>query len=320
MAKFTVTATAFKYDTNTLSLVTPRVQRSPPAAVAMSLSTGKRVRSDEYDPSGPSYQEIMKDLRFKLKTTNNEKIRRILDRSSVRDNSEIQLHQVASYQAYNRHIIDFLFPSHSGFGEIVSFGGNDGNTLGLTTDPDAEVETEYAPTVIPKKNLPNMDIKMIDCGGSSSFALTSGGEVYAWGVNDEGQLGRGDIHEDKTHTIGKVPLENIIQVAAGNCHTVFLDVNGQVYGTGQYYTQEYGKWRDANSVADLHRTPEEDRDFVPNTLPIQLLTFEHKVIQIAAGTNFSAALFEDGVTLVTWGLGFDGELARSQSGYVHLLL
>ncbi|KAG7336616.1 RCC1 repeat-containing protein [Nitzschia inconspicua] len=252
----------------------------------------------------------MKDRRYKLTKACEDSFRQILQRPSK--DGEIQAHHVASFQAHMRHIVDVMYPSQYFTGEVLSFGSDDGNQLGLCTDPEAEKEDEYVPSLIPPQNLPSYNVKAIAAGGSSSFALTYDGTVYSWGVNDEGQLGRGDIPSEQLHTIGKVPLDDtIIQVSAGNTHTLFLDMDGTVFVAGQYYTQEYGKWMDRNTLQELEQAQKEGK---PNLLPYQLTTFSQKVIKVAAGNNFSAALLEDGCTLVTWGLAMDGQLARSRSG------
>ena len=62
--------------------------------------------------------------------------------------------------------------------------------------------------------------------------------MYTWGCNDEGALGRvthGDIAEESI--AGKADLEeevNIIQVSAGDSHTVALSDRGCVYAWGTY--------------------------------------------------------------------------------------
>jgi alpha-tubulin suppressor-like RCC1 family protein len=279
----------------------------------------KRNRLGYHSPGEFSYVDIMMDLRFKMIHACNARLQTIMQQLSLSDGpaaTDILVSHVSSFQAHNRHVVDYLYPSLDQTGEVVAFGSDDGDQLGINTDPEEIKEDEYPPTLIPKSNLPSSNIKMIECGGASSFALDYNGTLYSWGSNDEGQLGRGDLKEGESHKIGEVPIRNVIQVAAGNTHTVFLNVDGQVYTTGQYYTQDYGKWRDGNSLEDFKRGKGEDRDFMPHKLPYQLFNFDQKVIRIAAGNNFSAALLEDGVTLFTWGLGFDGQLGRSRSMYV----
>jgi alpha-tubulin suppressor-like RCC1 family protein len=266
-----------------------------------------------------NYVDIMMDRRDKMKQSCNTSFRSIMQRSSLNDGptaAHIQAQHVASFQAHNKHIVDFMYPSLQLTGEVVAFGSDDSDQLGLTTDPEKYKEDEYPPTLVPKSNLPTSNIKMIECGGTSSFALDYDGTLYSWGSNDEGQLGRGELQEGENYKIGEVPIRNVIQIAAGNTHTVFLNVDGQVYTTGQYYTQDYGKWRDGNSLQDFQRGEGEERDFVPHKLPRQLCNFDERVIRVAAGNNFSVALLEDGETLVSWGLGFDGQLGRSRSMYV----
>lgn len=274
-------------------------------------------RHDAYPVSEEeSYTKIMANLRYKMKKGCNESLRSILQRPSLKDGpeaAEMLAHHMASFFAHEKHCVDFFYPSMEQTGEVVAFGSDDGNQLGLSTSSEGFKESDYLPTLIPKGNLPSSNVKMIACGGLSSFALTYDGTVYSWGDHDEGQLGRGDIHDSQVDKIGEVPIKHVIQIAAGNTHTVFLDVDGLVFTTGLYYTQEYGKWRDANTLSELNRQEGEEKDFRPNKQPYRLRAFDQKVIRVAAGNDFSAALLEDGKTLVTWGLGFDGQLGRSRS-------
>jgi alpha-tubulin suppressor-like RCC1 family protein len=266
-----------------------------------------------------SYVDIIMDLRRRMKLIWNASFQNFMQGFSSKDDlasAEMQAHFVSTFQAFDKQVIDYLYPSLDQTGEVVAFGSNDSDQLGVTTDSEENKQEDYPPTLIPKSNLPSSSIKMIACGGTSSFALDYDGTLYSWGDNDEGQLGRGDLGEDESYKIGEVPIRNVIQIAAGNSHTVFLNVDGEVYTTGQYYTQNYGKWRDGNALQDFQRGQGEERDFKPHKLPQQLCNFDQKVIRVAAGNNFSAALLEDGETLVTWGLGFDGQLARSRSMYV----
>ena len=38
-----------------------------------------------------------------------------------------------------------------------------------------------------------MQFDQVTCGSEHSFALTTGGELYSWGLNFKGQLGVGDF-------------------------------------------------------------------------------------------------------------------------------
>jgi alpha-tubulin suppressor-like RCC1 family protein len=57
-------------------------------------------------------------------------------------------------------------------------------------------EARLTPTKV--EGLPK--VKAIAAGMEHSLALTESGEVYAWGWNDDGQLGLGDTEDRLTPT------------------------------------------------------------------------------------------------------------------------
>lgn len=75
----------------------------------------------------------------------------------------------------------------------------------------------------------------IKTGFGHVLALTASGEVYAWGRNNRGQVGNGN-HKNQL-TPYKVPLENIVQIAAGGKFSLALDKDGVLWGWGdnEYY-------------------------------------------------------------------------------------
>lgn len=66
----------------------------------------------------------------------------------------------------------------------------------------------------------------------SYYAMTADGVVYAWGKNENGQLGLGSTEEVKEPT--KVPLENVLDVSASYHTAFFLIENGQLYAAGEF--------------------------------------------------------------------------------------
>ncbi|XP_075211918.1 regulator of chromosome condensation-like [Lycorma delicatula] len=81
------------------------------------------------------------------------------------------------------------------------------------------------PTQIPA--LKNKKCVDIACGSSVSFAVTSDGEVYAWGMGTNGQLGTGDeedVYEPKKIQGKQLEGRSVVQVSGGGQHTVLLAV------------------------------------------------------------------------------------------------
>ena len=71
----------------------------------------------------------------------------------------------------------------------------------------------------------------IAAGSSSSIALKNDGTVWAWGLNDDGQLGDGTTTQRNT-PVQVIGLTDIIAVAGGYIHFVFLKNDGTVWSVG----------------------------------------------------------------------------------------
>ncbi|MDZ7815309.1 MAG: hypothetical protein U5N86_04660 [Planctomycetota bacterium] len=129
-------------------------------------------------------------------------------------------------------------------------------------------------------------------GFPHSLVLYSDGSVYAWGWNDEGQLGLGDDVERDTPTlVGALSDKGVISITAGSDHSLVLCSDGSVYA-----------WGDNNS-GQLGLGDELDRDF-----PTLVSTLSDKdVISLAGGFAHSLALCSDG-SVYTWGKNDDGQL------------
>lgn len=68
---------------------------------------------------------------------------------------------------------------------VLSFGDGSHGALGISgTGMGMDA---YEPTIVP--NLPS-DVSFVSAGHYHSLAVTSGGEIWAWGRNEEGQVGR----------------------------------------------------------------------------------------------------------------------------------
>eukprot|EP00804_Cyclotella_cryptica_P009136 CCRYP_003210-RB/>CCRYP_003210-RB protein AED:0.04 eAED:0.04 QI:845/1/1/1/0.5/0.66/3/313/573 len=144
--------------------------------------------------------------------------------------------------------------------------------------------------------------KSIHAGGGHSALLTTGGDLYLWGWNDVGQLGR------KSTTLGSArnpllspiePLSNIQveTVSLGHTHTLVVERgSGRLFGFGDNGRgQVTGSLDEANGTQDLCHTPRS---------PMGLL--EECFIDVAAGLFHSAAITQQG-ELITWGCSRFGQ-------------
>ncbi|XP_037609795.1 probable E3 ubiquitin-protein ligase HERC1 isoform X6 [Sebastes umbrosus] len=98
-------------------------------------------------------------------------------------------------------------------GHVYTFGQE--RLIGL---PDSMLKNKSCPQVVP--SLEGLFIEDIAVGCEHVLALSSTGDVYAWGCNSEGQLGLGHANPVKEPTlITTLQGKNIRQISAGRCHS-----------------------------------------------------------------------------------------------------
>jgi alpha-tubulin suppressor-like RCC1 family protein len=134
----------------------------------------------------------------------------------------------------------------------------------------------------------------LEAGYNHTLNLKDDGTVWAWGKNNEGQLGLGDFAERNTPT--KIPgLTNIIDISVGQTFSMALKSDGTVWTWGSNQYGELGN----NSL-------------VKSTTPIQVPGLTN-ITQISAAAVHSMALKSDG-TVWTWGFNYFGQLGNGDSG------
>lgn len=94
-----------------------------------------------------------------------------------------------------------------------------------------EVQRATQPIII--ESLIHEPIVAVKCGQYHSLALTKDGRAYSWGWGVHGQLGHGNPENlNIPKVIKKLKDKFIVSVDAGQCHTVLLSRNGEVYTFG----------------------------------------------------------------------------------------
>ena len=150
------------------------------------------------------------------------------------------------------------------------------------------------------------NISAISAGQSHVLALTETGKVLSWGRNNMNQLGHSteDLNSQPTlvrSTSGVSTLSNVIQVAAGQSHSLALLENGTVMAWG---SNQFGQLGVAVS-AEVVEYPE----FVINADNGAIL---QNINYIAAGDSHSIAVNENG-EIFSWGSNAKGQLNGDQS-------
>jgi alpha-tubulin suppressor-like RCC1 family protein len=142
----------------------------------------------------------------------------------------------------------------------------------------------------------------IEAGDNHTCALLATGEVRCWGFGADGRLGYGNtatLGDDAAETPVDLPSVDVggvvKQIAAGGSHTCALLANGTVRCWGRNANGQLGTGNTA-AVGDNER---------PST--VNPVNVGRAVTQIAAGTNHTCALLDDG-TVRCWGLATLGRL------------
>ena len=101
------------------------------------------------------------------------------------------------------------------------------------------------PQIIPE--LCHKNIKQFFIGRNFTLAHTNDGQVFGWGYNSSGQLGRRHVSWTNQYfkpEIISFPFESVIQLSCGYSHTLVLSCDGRVYGWGDNVYGQIGCGRE----------------------------------------------------------------------------
>jgi alpha-tubulin suppressor-like RCC1 family protein len=187
-------------------------------------------------------------------------------------------------------------------GQLFAFGYNWFGQLGNTTNNRTE-EPNPTPTLV---TLPGASgpVTQVAAGGFHSLALTSTGQLYAFGDNNAGQLGtatKSPTGANPTPTLVTLPGATgpITQISAGEFFSLVVTATGQLYAFGD------------NRLGQLGNTTN-NRTEEPNPTPtrVTLPGASGPVSQVAAGDDHSLALTSTG-QLYAFGENRFGELGNT---------
>lgn len=115
-------------------------------------------------------------------------------------------------------------------GNVLVCGQNDVGQLGL--DPE-EVMEKTRPALQSQVK----DIVDVKTGGMHSLCLTKSGEIWSFGCNDEGALGRNTEDEEgseaKPRKVTALPGK-VVKISAGDSHSACLLEDGLVFAWGSF--------------------------------------------------------------------------------------
>lgn len=112
-------------------------------------------------------------------------------------------------------------------GNVLVCGAGDTGQLGLGVD----ILERKRPALV--DNIPNpVDVC---AGGMHCLALTNNGDIYSFGCNDEGALGRDTSEEGSEATPAKIELPGkALCISAGDSHSACLLEDGRVFAWGSF--------------------------------------------------------------------------------------
>jgi alpha-tubulin suppressor-like RCC1 family protein len=191
-------------------------------------------------------------------------------------------------------------------GQLYVFGSNSFGELG--SSPDG------APHALPEAlALPGASGAPVEmaAGATHSLAITSTGQLYSFGGNRWGQLGRSTALEAPetpspdplpTRVFAPGAVGGVVQIAAGQGHSLALSASGQLYSFGDNRQGQLG-------------TPANAGIETPNPTP-RLVTLPGTgahAVQIAAGASFSLVLTSAG-QVYSFGSDASGQLGNLAPG------
>jgi regulator of chromosome condensation len=161
--------------------------------------------------------------------------------------------------------------------------------IGFRGEKGEIVRIQYRPVLV--EGLIN--ITKLVCGSNHVLALASNGAVYAWGSDQQHQLGRGAVertkHDALTPRESRLP-KGTVDISAGSYHSFAVNKNGKVYAWGLNNYSETGIKQGAG----------EDPAVILHPTAIESLKGKGKVTCIKGGSHHSIAVTEAGQCLV-WG-------------------
>uniref|UniRef100_K3WZG0 RCC1-like domain-containing protein n=1 Tax=Globisporangium ultimum (strain ATCC 200006 / CBS 805.95 / DAOM BR144) TaxID=431595 RepID=K3WZG0_GLOUD len=183
-------------------------------------------------------------------------------------------------------------------GQVLTFGSGDCGQLGHGVEEDDDMMVKF-PRVL--QALSTKHIVRVACGGLHTGAIAASGEVYTWGCNDDGALGRVGEENFPAEVEGFGPAAACaVQIVGGDCHTAVVTLTGQVYTWGSYKDKEGKQWCDA-------ATP--SASFKQKQVRPFLIKGVNNAVDVRCGSSFNVVRTNEG-HVYSWGLGEMGQLGR----------
>lgn len=177
-------------------------------------------------------------------------------------------------------------------GKVLAFGENRHGQLG-----SGDFVSSATPKPVP--TLQSRPVVSLCCGASYTLARTATGLLWAWGCNEHGQLGLGDLKQRfRPDQVKALRVSRCVHVAAGYRHTLAMSENGLLFAWGAGGCGQLG----SGGIAESEPTPR----------VVDALREVGRCMMVSAGHSHSLALVWNEDTerecLYCWGLGSSGQL------------
>jgi len=183
-----------------------------------------------------------------------------------------------------------------GTGHVLTLGQGDTGQLGLGED----IMERSRPALVKAVE----EAVEVVAGGMHTVVLDSQGQVWTFGCNDEGSLGRLVEEEEECFLPAKVSLpEKVVQISAGDSHSAALTESGLVW--------IWGTFRDSSGPIGLVTWDTLEKE------PVQVnLAGKEQVVRIVSGGDHLAMLTQAG-DIYTMGNSEQGQLGRVPEKFGH---
>ncbi len=186
-------------------------------------------------------------------------------------------------------------------GQVLAWGYNADGELGngITTTTGCFCISTPVAVSLPS----GITVTAIAGGQSHSLALTSTGQVLAWGSNSYGQLGNGSTTNSSTPVAVSLPSgTTVTAIAAGDGHSLALTSSGQVLAWG---------WNFYGQLGNGTTTTTTSCQCIPTPVQVSLPSGT-TVTAVAGGYGHSLALTSTG-RMLAWGYNGYGELGNGST-------
>ena len=182
-------------------------------------------------------------------------------------------------------------------GDLWMWGSNFDGQLGNNYVGDAFNESGSPYMTVPDLVMHN--VVAVSCGGNHTAAIDADGTLWAWGSNEEGQLGTDGASDtwsayyESIQTNPDRVMDHVVAVSCGENHTAAIDQDGTLWTWG---------WNEFGQLGT--------GDTVSSAIPVKVMD---NAVSVSCGYHCTAVIDQEGALWI-WGddrhgqIGVDGQV------------